>query len=95
MGPGSKAPDPGLLAWVNQHLESLSSNPSDLYVMATNDGGVALQWKIGTRELTAELHAGHDAYCYIDDTETDQFDEENIPMDAPQLLIFLRDGQLV
>lgn len=95
MGPGSSAPDPEVLTWVSEHLDWLSSNRHDVYVMAMFDGGVAVQWKDGLREFTAELHAGQDAYCYVDDTETDEFADESLPLDAPKLLAFLRDGQLV
>lgn len=94
LGQGSKAPNPALIVWLEEHADVLARAPYKIAVSPVADGSVALQWMMGDRELTAELRADNEMYLFVDFGDSDEYNEAISTLSAPVLESFILAGAL-
>lgn len=88
-GRGSIAPDPFLLSWISDHATLISSAPHAISVIPVADGNVALQWASDSREFTAELTRDRHLYLFVDEVDSDGFEEGTVELTAQALQLFI------
>ncbi|WP_134579504.1 hypothetical protein [Cryobacterium sp. Hh11] len=94
LGAGSVAPDADLLDWIERHADAVASSSHVISLIPVGDGALALQWKTSACEYTAELRPDNQMYLYVDNTQTDEFDEKTTGLDAASLEAFIVTGVL-
>lgn len=88
LGPGSIAPPRDVI----HDLVQLGEIPARAYAVPTADGAVAIAWREGTIEYTAQILPGHRLFLCTDDTSDDELREVEVDFEPDLLRGFLRTG---
>lgn len=84
---GGKAPSPQGLDWISSSLKRhyRSADLPRPHIYPTPEGGVSLEWAIGTHRASLEIDLDvHEAGWHCLDLSTDESCERALQLDAPQ-----------
>lgn len=91
LGGRSVAPDPNVLAWLDEQAAWLGTAPQEVSIAPMPDGSVSLQWQRGRDEYTAEVQEGG-LYFFVDHRDGDDFEEGTHGRDSGILRAFVMRG---
>jgi hypothetical protein len=91
-GPGSRAPLNDVMNRVRKVIPAIALASPEVGIVPIPDGGVSLEWRDGSREMTAEIQADGALFLCSDDADNDELTETTLPFAASALRSVLSTG---